>query len=98
MHFLTVHAYPMRYEPLDAVWDMGRVNLRNGLRWMQRFGGRGPRHLVYGIVAMGRYARVYWFDRDGSREVVAMHGRAFQVAERSMSIEALMDMILLNHI
>ena len=53
---------------------------------------------MYGIVAMGRYARVYWFDRDGSREVVAMHGRAFQVAERSMSIEALLDMILLNHI
>lgn len=65
---------------------------------MQRFGGRGPRHLVYGIVAMGRFVRVYWFDRDGSSGVVAMHGRAFQVAERWRPIEALMDMILLNHI
>lgn len=60
--------------------------------------GAGDRAIWYGIVGMGRFVRVYWFDRDGPSEMVAMHGRAFQVAERWRSIEALMDMILLNHI
>lgn len=104
VHFLITQCKRRKYETAQGTWDEGKEQLH---RYLTSISSKSTyqNHRMYGIIAVGRLAEFYEFNRNTAtlRTVpvpanrVPNPGKKFHIGREFNEVQAILDYIKANH-